>query len=386
MAVQIDLKRNSRISRDKNGIRAERIAIISGVTGNVDALLLNALNDASMPQYGDAHPSIAGIAVQHIDVRPAGGGKYHAVIAYYNDPASEATASNATASVSGATVLEQTENDAGGFRLEARFADALGVYDKQKFWTCEVERPRFTLEFAYVTSVFPKAEIDQYLNTVNSAVWNGYSPKTVLCTAINVSQAGNDYRVRFSFSHNPDTWQFVGAVKGFALPLTAHSTSPDADIDLNTGIKLFDVYRPVDFSPLNFTLGGYYGVMSGTAYTAPPTETDIASTGGKTIILTLVNDTWAPSGAAFDAVRADIREGLVSNNNEAAGWNARRSTLVPVANVVRSSNDQVTITLAADAGYSITESETIAASVPAAALQTSSIDLRVDQKFTITAS
>jgi len=105
--------------------------------------------------------------------------------------------------------------------------------------------------------------------------------------------------------------------------------------------------------------------LTGTVTTA--TETDIV-TGGKTIILTLTNDTWVASGATFDAQRQNIIDGIDSAQAEATGWDATVKATQGVAGVVRTSNTVVTITLDAQATYNITATETITATIPASAL------------------
>jgi hypothetical protein len=89
--------------------------------------------------------------------------------------------------------------------------------------------------------------------------------------------------------------------------------------------------------------------------------------GGRTIILTLINDTWVPAGAAFDAQRQNILNGLDSAQAEALGWDAVRAAL-PVSSVVRTSDTVVTITLTALPTYVITATETITATIPGTAL------------------
>ncbi len=106
--------------------------------------------------------------------------------------------------------------------------------------------------------------------------------------------------------------------------------------------------------------------LTGTA-AASITEADIVA-GGKTIILTLTNDTWVASGAAFDAIRQDIINGLDSAQAEAAGWDAVVKATQAVTGVVRTSDTIVTITLDAFGTYDITATETITATVPATAL------------------
>lgn len=128
-----------------------------------------------------------------------------------------------------------------------------------------------------------------------------------------------------------------------------------------------------------FTVG--VAVVTGTILTATPAN--IVS-GGKTIILTLTDDTWITAGAAFNAERQAIINGLDSNKSGITGWNAEVRDKEVVGAVVRSSNTAVTITLTAEAAYAITESETITVTIPASAL-TNNIAMTATPTFTLTA-
>ncbi len=257
MAVKIDLKSGSTWVRDKNGDRATRIAHITGVTGTPDALLKAALDDPAMPQYGD-HIDPAddsSITVQSIIVSALSGDVYQARIEYYHDPGSVSGSSNATVQCNAATTVEETALDINGAAMETVYTVAeqlLWQYSIVKpAFSAEVERPRVTYDFEYTDTAFPKTLIDTYLGKVNSVIWNSYAINTVLCTAINVSQQGDNYRIRFSFAYNENTWKFIASIPD-AVDNIASST--DVDLNLTTGTKEFDVYDEVDFSPLGFTL------------------------------------------------------------------------------------------------------------------------------------
>lgn len=115
----------------------------------------------------------------------------------------------------------------------------------------------------------------------------------------------------------------------------------------------------------SFRLGGASIALTGTIVGA--TESDIVA-GGKTIILTVTGDSWVASGATFDAQRANIIAGLTSAGAELLGWNNTVKALQGVAGVVRTSATVVTITLDAQATYSITANETVTVTVPSTAL------------------
>lgn len=122
--------------------------------------------------------------------------------------------------------------------------------------------------------------------------------------------------------------------------------------------------------------------VSGTA-SAGLTEAQVVA-GGETIIITLVNDTWVASGAAFNAIRQDIIDGLDSDGVEATGWNAEVRDKEVVTAVVRTSDTVVTITLSAAAAYDVTADETITVTVPASAL-TGAAELNASPTFDVTA-
>lgn len=122
--------------------------------------------------------------------------------------------------------------------------------------------------------------------------------------------------------------------------------------------------------------------LTGTV-TASITEADIV-TGGKTIILTLSNDTWVTAGATFDGQRQNIIDGIDSDQAEANGWDAVVKATQGVGGVVRTSDTVVTITLDAFATYNITATETITATVPATAL-TGAVALVATPTFTVSA-
>lgn len=104
--------------------------------------------------------------------------------------------------------------------------------------------------------------------------------------------------------------------------------------------------------------------MSGTLDGA--TEQDIRD-GGKTIILTLVNDTWV-DGANFNTDRLFILGasgslGVDGSLATATSWDTVNSS-IPATAVVRTSDTVVTITLPALALYDITENETFSFTIP----------------------
>lgn len=116
--------------------------------------------------------------------------------------------------------------------------------------------------------------------------------------------------------------------------------------------------------------------------TSSSTELDIRD-GGKTIVITLTDDTWVISGTPFNAIRQAIINGMTSAQTETLGWNNVVRDALNVRTVVRTSNDTVTIMLPTLSTYDITAQETITVTVPASALVTSADAIVADNMFTI---
>ena len=97
------------------------------------------------------------------------------------------------------------------------------------------------------------------------------------------------------------------------------------------------------------------------------TELDIRN-GGATIVLTLNNVQWEAAVGADNAQTQALIDGIDSAQAEGTGWDAVVKAGLTFANVVRTSDTVVTITLPAFPGYNITANETITATIPASAL------------------
>lgn len=119
------------------------------------------------------------------------------------------------------------------------------------------------------------------------------------------------------------------------------------------------------------------------------TEAQIVG-GGETLIITLTSDTWVATVGADNAITTALIVGIDSGGAEAAGWDAEvrgdGTNKLTHAEVVRTSNTIVTITLTAKAAYAITTNETVTATIPATALTESSSAIVATPTFEITAT
>lgn len=250
--LKIDIKNSSRISDSKNGTIMDRVAIVSelsGATIQADLALYNAINAVGLPVLGDEHPEVTGIYLISKTGEPLGANKTRVTMTYSSERSYPGT-SNTAVRVTASTAIESVREDKNGLVMITNYktpADVANDPDTTSYYrfTANMEQPRATFEFEYTVDAFPQTTINTYLGKINSAVWNGYAIKTILCTGFTVNQQGSKWLVGVTFSFNPNTWEFNGMV-----PAPEIESSTDGSLDLETGIRPWDIYDEVDFTAL----------------------------------------------------------------------------------------------------------------------------------------
>ncbi|MBT8046396.1 MAG: hypothetical protein KJN67_04445 [Pontiella sp.] len=239
---------------DVNGYRVDRIAIVEGLApASKDRVVYDAITDAGVPDIGDVHPTISSIVCTKITGRAIDKTTARLVVSYKVDQGEASQSSDATATISATTTQEEQNVDKNGDAMDTIFVVtntpfSWTIYDEQ--FTAQVEKPRPRFEFEYKSSTHPITGINTYLGHVNSVTWNGYAAGKILCTEIHAIPEGDQYQIKYVFVLNPDGWQFDARI---SEPVGNAASTTDTDLDLDTGIKSFDVYPTVSFAPLGFT-------------------------------------------------------------------------------------------------------------------------------------
>lgn len=259
--VNIDITEGTTISRDANGDRVERVALVTGVAGVADLRIQAAIDDAGLPNIGDVHPSIPEIYLTSIRGDALDSETVRVTLTYTNEPGYPLSL-NVKKSVSATTTPQPTTTDKDGIDMWAIYetlsdvAQTPPVATKENF-TANVETPMASIEFEWTidnspgTTPYPQSVINNNLGYVNSGTWNGYPARSVLCTAVSVYQQGLGYRVSASFSYNPQLWEYNAMV---AVPVNQIDSSTDPTLDTSTGIKNFKVYGEAAFADAEFVL------------------------------------------------------------------------------------------------------------------------------------
>jgi|GEM_PF-2059076 len=172
------------------------------------------------------------------------------------------------------------------------------------------------------------------------------------------------------------------------LPAVAtYNITADQKITLNIpSTLLLDANSPIT-STLSFTISaGIAATISGTILDNT-SEADIVA-GGKTIIITLTNDTWVPDVVSNTSKRDALLDGLVAAGGEMAQWTNVVNALKAVPDlgsvITRNSDTVVTITLPVSYGYNISSVQEVELTIAAALTVNLGADLVANPKFTIT--
>ena len=129
---------------------------------------------------------------------------------------------------------------------------------------------------------------------------------------------------------------------------------------------------------------GVTAVLTGTAL-ATIDEDDI-TTGGKTIIITLVGDTFKAAGTGPIGSTADTQaliDGFDAASSPTNGFNNEVRDKEVTTAIARTSDTVATWTLTAQAGYDISAQETITGTIPTAVLVTGAGAITATPTFTI---
>lgn len=168
-------------------------------------------------------------------------------------------------------------------------------------------------------------------------------------------------------------WSMLQHASGpSAYPVVINPSGSDADsaVERFTVLKLY---------------GGLAANASAAVTVGALTEADIVA-GAQAIVIELTNDTWTAAVGGNNATTTALINGLDSDGAEATGWDAVVKAGLTFNDVARTSDTVVTITLPAFATYDITADETITATIPHTALQTTSgTDVEAAPTFDVSA-
>ena len=280
MAVDIDIIRGSRGRKGRNRagdvvwLAMTRIAVVSGVTGDADERLDNAIvalvaSDATLDIDG-THPHIAGLVVKGHRPETVKPDVVRVGIEYEYEEAEAAAAASVTV---GSTVEQAQANTAYELNddeeMEAgkimKVTYPVGSENHEPVMT-SVLRPRTTLHFRWFEQNATAADVvtrsKLYAGYCNSGRWFDVDPKAnareYLCTQyVGSSEDGRNFTVDAEFAFKS---QDEGGWDAYVYYIDETTGKPPKDAvdivygeDSGVGWARFQMYDTVDFSEMRLT-------------------------------------------------------------------------------------------------------------------------------------
>lgn len=285
-AVVLDITDGASIELTKDGYRAVRTARVSGLFGAGAARLLFAMNAQGMPQYGETHPSLAGLPVGRIyaalasegstDIAtvtieyfyPTGGHMHFANIEEVRE--SGLPQLEIVSTVQPATTQFYLDNQGNKHQIILPYERR----DPDTGTTTPLPDQSGTVEYQLPMTVFrymrrERTPVDvvrsksrEFVGTINNvAIFDEAGVHFWMCTRLDgvSDDAGQTSNVTYEFQRHPDTWNpvviYVDPVT--QLPVADPDALPPGltnGAQVTRGIGRFRIYRTTDFNDLNLTV------------------------------------------------------------------------------------------------------------------------------------
>lgn len=244
----------------ENGYETDRIAIVTGVTGDGSARLYNAVNTTGVPAIGDAHPDIAVAHLRSIDARPKDSDTVELVLKYRESTSTHISLKDDPEISVGASVSQiETNKDADDNVIAVQYTYP-STYTKREEYAGKThdqgglvsrlmpQRTYTVRKRLSATASQIEATNDIYQGKVNAFAWRGYQPRTWLCVGISgqSNDGGQTYAVTYQFQYNPYTWDTVVTF------IDPNDGKPPINLDAN-GVKYVKVYNEIDFAGLGIS-------------------------------------------------------------------------------------------------------------------------------------
>lgn len=256
IAITEDLVLGAQFIIDKAGGVMLRVFEVSGLTPGIDTLAqAAAAQDGTsgfrMPQYGQPHPAVAGLFVNHVEAAPISNSRTSArVKVRYATPEAQSVPNAIGVSITGSSRAKLISFDPkDGSQLMVKYTDASGNV-LQDFLQVPALAPNTIVEFTRQEILSPLKKSQQFRRTVNASAWQGGDVKTWLCRAIDAKSLSNlsRYEVKYVFEYDPDGWQ---RTEYYRDPYT-RKIPDDVAVSTNNdqGIARLLPYAMTDFSQL----------------------------------------------------------------------------------------------------------------------------------------
>ena len=257
MEVKLDLVEGHSVKKTTKGWEVDRIAIVTGMSGDGDARVINAMTVTGMPEILDVHPVESSVFLKEITLIELTNAEVKFKLTYR--PPSTGSSSFVPDSLEVGASVQQTETNKDKNDTEmhtsyiykagtkrSRHDTPLLVDDPPVIAGAKVPifLPQNTYSIQKLESSSPKTKAMNYVGKINSSEFDGYPAKSLMCMAIvgRSNDGGSNYNVTYRFQYKANTWvQEVIFIKDDGKP--AYPTDANSK-------KNYDIYDEINFNSL----------------------------------------------------------------------------------------------------------------------------------------
>lgn len=276
MAIKMDLVQGSGGGKNSQGRRRTRGAIVSGLTGNANAMIEAAFSELETGGYtiGSSHPERASCVLKEINATAIKGGSVECQLVYedafYNSAKKPQPASSYN-TVSGRASLRQVQTNKNSsnqdmsvsYVFPTQYVSPQGTkpfLDLSEADRTQVQKvivpklvPEMTITIPQIEYSNPQAKAMQYIGKVNSGSFDGDSGATagqwlLVDVQWESSDGGATYEVSYTFHYVEEGWN---SSESFFIDPNTGGAPPNLPA---AGIYPLVIYKEIDFSGLGITL------------------------------------------------------------------------------------------------------------------------------------
>ena len=265
--VHVDLVDGNSAQKSADGYTFDRMAKVTGLTGNAHAMIYAAMNANGVPWIGSSHPDVGLALLRSIDATSVSGNTVELKLHYSTKEPSSGSGSQypvpsmATIQCGASVMQEQVSKDIEGnpYRMSYTFPNVypkdVGLQGKTALQAATLTKyiPLISMriqKLESISGVVLNARAKEYVGKVNSTSWPldpTAEAKEWLCTGIfGVSaDSGTTYTVTYEFQYKPGGWF------GTAVYMDRTTGSPLVKEDGDIVWQDFkNLYAQVDFTSL----------------------------------------------------------------------------------------------------------------------------------------
>lgn len=240
ITVKIDQIDGATTRRTLDGWEVQRVAYVSGLSGDYNQRMAQAISAEGIPQLRQVHPAIASIFVTAVDARPAGPSGAVVRISY-GTPSSQQLPEEPAQIEVGATLSQTTTYETiSGDPIEV----TLGEGEDAPTQIARVTKliPQVTVRYSRLEEASPGDKARLYVGKINETEVFSSSVGTWMCTAIQgrSNDGGATYEVTYDFQYNADGWQ----------PRVVYIDPSTGRPHVEAESTVAEIYESIDFTDL----------------------------------------------------------------------------------------------------------------------------------------